>query len=198
MHLRILRRVACMGALTLLLPALAAAHATVSPAVSLAKQLQYYTLAVPTEKSGATTTQVAVTFPAGFGVDSFAPPPAGWRMQVAQSGSGAGATITRATFTGGRTPTGEDSAFAFLAQPQSSGTYRFTVTQTYSDGSIVNWTGPETGDSPAPTIRAVDSLGGGGTSALTYVALILGVLGLLAAGLALASGGGGRPPRPLA
>jgi uncharacterized protein YcnI len=139
-----------------------------------------------------------VTFPAGFAVDSFAPPPAGWRMQVAQDGSGDSATITRATFNGGRTPTGQDSVFGFLAQPASSGTYRFTVTQMYSDGSIVNWTGPESGDSPAPTITAVDSLGGGRTSALTYVALILGALGLLAGGIALSGGGGRRAGRPLA
>ena len=143
--------------------------------MSLAQQLQYYTLAVPTEKSGATTTGVVVTFPAGFSVDSFAPPPPGWRMQVAQSGSGDSATITRATFTGGRTPTGEDSLFGFLAEPRSSATYRFTVAQTYSDGSIVNWNGPESSDAPAPTIRAVASLGGGGgTSGLTYVALVIG------------------------
>jgi uncharacterized protein YcnI len=198
MRLRILRRLAFAGALALLLPALAGAHARVSPAVSLAKQLQYYTLAVPTEKSGVTTTQVAVTFPAGFGVDSFAPPPPGWRMQVAQSGAGDTATVTRATFTGGRTPTGEDSVFGFLAQPASSGNYRFTVAQTYSDGSIVNWTGPENGDSPAPTIQAVDSLGGGGTSALTYIALVVGILGLIAGGFALVSGGGAGTGRPLA
>jgi uncharacterized protein YcnI len=191
-------RVAALVTLGLMMfPALAGAHARVSPAVSLAKQLQYYTLAVPTEKSGVSTTQVVVTFPSGFGVDSFAPPP-GWRMQVAQSGSGDSATITRATFTGGRTPTGQDSVFGFLAQPQSSGTYRFTVTQTYSDGSIVEWNGPESAEAPAPTIQAVDSLGGGGTSAITYVALVVGILGLVAGGMALASGAGGRGGRPLA
>ena len=80
------------------------------------------------------------------------------------------------------------------------GTYTFHVQQTYSDGSIVNWSGPESSAAPAPTIEAASSLGGGGgTSTLTVVALIVGVLGLAAGGLALAGGAGrGRGGRPLA
>jgi hypothetical protein len=67
------------------------------------------------------------------------------------------------------------------------------VQQTYSDGSIVNWTGPESSDSPAPAIQAFTSIGGGGTSALTIVALVLGALGILAGGFALVGGGSERP-----
>ena len=44
-------------AIALIIPALASAHARVSPAVSLAGKLQLYSLAVPTEKTGLTTTQ---------------------------------------------------------------------------------------------------------------------------------------------
>ena len=163
-----------------------------SPAVSLKGKLQYYTLAVPTEKEGVTTAKVRITFPSGFGVDSFAPPPPGWRFSTKQSGSGDAAVVTQATWTGGKTPTNQDSVFGFLAQPASSGTYKFVVEQTYSDGSIVDWTDPESGQDPAPTIQAVDSMSGGGTSVLTIVALVLGVLGLLAGGTALAGRGGGR------
>ena len=75
------------------------------------------------------------------------------------------------TWSGGHTPTGLDSIFWFLAQPASSQTYTFQVQQTYSDGSIVNWSGPESSDSPAPTIEVKDSLGGGSTSVLTIIAL---------------------------
>ncbi|HUE26029.1 MAG TPA: DUF1775 domain-containing protein [Solirubrobacteraceae bacterium] len=177
-----------VAAAALIAPALASAHARVSPAVSLSGKLQLYSLAVPTEKSGLTTTKLVMTVPAGFGIDSFAPPPPGWQMQVAQSGSGDNAVVTKVTWTGGHTPTGEDSLFQFLAQPSSSKTYTFQVEQTYSDGSIVDWAGPESSAAPAPTIQAVSSIGGGGTSVLTIVALIVGALGLLAGAFALTGG----------
>jgi uncharacterized protein YcnI len=179
---------------TLTLPALAAAHPRISPAVSVAGKLQLYSLAVPTEKSGVSTTKVVLTVPAGFGIDSFVPPPPGWVQRVQQSGSGESAVVTKVTWTGGHTPTGDDSLFQFLAQPASPGSYAFEVEQTYSDGSIVDWTGPESSAAPAPTIEVASSLGGGGTPVLSIVALILGVLGLIAGAFALA----GRSGRPLA
>lgn len=185
--------VAALALLALLaLPALASAHARVSPAVSVSGKLQLYSLAVPTEKSGLTTTKVVLTVPSGFGIDSFAPPPAGWHQQVKQTGAGDNAVITKVTWAGGSTPTGEDSLFQFLAQPASAQTYTFQVEQTYSDGSIVNWTGAENSEAPAPTIQVESSLGAGGVSVLTIVALIVGVLGLLAAGFALTTGSRGR------
>lgn len=176
----------------LLLPAAAFAHARVSPPVSVAGKLQLFSLAVPTEKAGLTTSKIVMTVPAGFGIDSFAPPPPGWTMSSQQSGSGNNAVVTSVTWTGGTTPTGEDSLFQFLATPSSTGTYTFHVEQTYSDGSIVNWAGPESSDAPAPTIDAASSLGGGGVSVLTIIALVVGVLGLLAGGFALIGGSRGR------
>jgi uncharacterized protein YcnI len=181
----------------LVLAASASAHARVSPAVSLSGELQLYSLAVPTEKENLTTTKVVLTVPNGFGIDSFVPPPPGWHQSLQQTGSGEEAVVTKVTWTGGHTPTGEDSLFQFLAQPASAKTYTFEVQQTYSDGSIVNWTGPESSDSPAPTIEAKTSLGGSGTSTLTIIALLVGVLGVVAGMVALIStgrgGGGGRP-----
>ncbi len=176
----------------LLIPAVAAAHARVSPAVSLSGKLQLYSLAVPTEKNNVTTSRIVLTVPDGFSIDSFAPPPPGWTQQVQQSGSGDNAVITKVTWTGGKTPTGEDSVFQFLAQPASAKTYTFGVEQTYSDGSIVNWAGSESSAAPAPAIETKASLGGGGVSVLTIIALIVGLLGLAAGGYALISGGGGR------
>ena len=109
-------------------------------------------------------------------------------MREQQTGSGDNAVFTKVTWTGGKTPTGEDSLFQFLAQPASSKTYTFQVQQTYSDGSIVDWAGSESSAYPAPTIEAVSSLGGGGVSLLTIIALVVGVLGLLAGGFALIGG----------
>jgi uncharacterized protein YcnI len=173
-------------------PTLALAHARVSPAVSVVNELQLYSLAVPTEKSGATTTKLVMTVPAGFGIDSYVAPAAPWHVQLAQTGSGDNAVITQVTLTGGNTPTGEDTLFQFLAQPSSTGKYTFHVEQTYSDGSIVDWSGPESSAAPAPTIDVASSLGGGGVSVISIIALIVGALGLLAGGFAILGGSRGR------
>ena len=194
------RRLAMMlaaGLGSLVLAGAAHAHARVSPPVSLTNELQLYSLAVPTEKDNVTTTKVVLSVPAGFGIDSFVPPPPGWHQVVQQTGLGTNAVVTKVTWSGGRTPTGEDSLFQFLAQPVSSQTYTFGVQQTYSDGSIVNWSGPKSSDAPAPTIEAKSSLGASsGVSALTIVALVIGLLGLTAGGFALISRGG-EGSRPL-
>jgi uncharacterized protein YcnI len=190
-------RVALVAVIATTVPAAASAHARISPAVSITNELQLYSLAVPTEKDSVTTTKIVLTLPSGFAIDSFVPSP-GWQRVLQQTGSGNNAVIQKVTWTGGHVPTGEDSLFQFLAQPSSSQTYKFTVQQTYSDGSIVNWAGAESSDSPAPTIEVKSSLGGGGVSVLTIIALIVGVLGLLAGAFALASGGRGGGRRPLA
>jgi uncharacterized protein YcnI len=178
-----------VAAVALVAPAGAFAHARISPAVSVPGELQLYSLAVPTEKTGVSTTKVVLTVPPGFGIDSFVPPPAGWTQDVQQTGSGDSAVVQQVTWTGGHTPTGEDSLFQFLAQPAAARTYTFEVQQTYSDGSVVDWAGAENSDAPAPTIEVASSLGGGGISSLTIVALIVGALGLLAGGFALAGRG---------
>lgn len=168
------------------------AHARVSPAVSLAKTLQLYSLTVPTEKDNATTTRIVLTVPSGFSIDSFVPNP-GWHRLVQQTGTGDSAVVQKVTWTGGSVPTGEDSFFQFLAEPSSSGTFTFQVKQTYSDGSIVNWTGSESSADPAPTIVAKASLGGGSTSVATIIALVLGAVGVVLAVVALfVRGGGGK------
>jgi uncharacterized protein YcnI len=193
---------AILGALAF--AASASAHARVSPAVSLSGELQLYSLAVPTEKENLTTSKIVLTVPDGFGIDSFVPPPPGWHQTVQSTGSGEEAVVQKVTWTGGHTPTGQDSLFQFLAQPADAKTYTFQVQQTYSDGSIVNWSGSESSEAPAPTIEAKSSLGGGGTSVLTIIALVIGVLALVVSGFALVSrspgagGGGGEGDRPLA
>ena len=186
---RIAAAFALVSSLALVAAATASAHARVSPAVSLSNELQLYSLAVPTEKENLTTTKIVLTVPSGFSIDSFVPAP-GWTRQVQATGSGDSAVVQKVTWTGGKTPTEEDSLFQFLAQPASNGTYTFQVQQTYSDGSIVNWSDPETGANPAPTIQAKSSLGGGGTPVLTIVALIVGALGVLLGLFGLVSGGG--------
>ena len=81
----------------------------------------------------------------------------------------------------------------FLASPDSSKTYAFAVRQTYSDGSVVDWSGPESSDTPAPRIEVMSSLGGGGKSTLAIIALVVAGIGVVLAGVALATRGGSRP-----
>jgi uncharacterized protein YcnI len=169
----------------------ASAHAQLSPPVAKAKAGQVFSLAVPTEEEGATTTKIELTPPAGFAIDSFAPAP-GWKRSVQQTGSDEEAVIQKVTWTGGNVPTGEDAVFQFLASPDSGKTYTFSVRQTYSNGKVVDWSGPESSDTPAPTIDAKSSLGGGGSSTLAIVALAVGALGLIVGIVALVARAGGR------
>jgi len=186
-----MKRTLVVGALAALVALVAAsvasAHAEMSPPVTLAKRLQLFTLATPTEKSGATT-QIELTVPAGFGIDSFVPSP-GWKRTLQQTGSGEAAVIQKVTWSGGKVPTGEDSTFSFLASPDASKTYTFAVRQSYADGSVVDWSGPESSDTPAPTIEAKSSLGGGGSPTLALIALIVGAIGVAVGILALVAGG---------
>ena len=164
-----------------------------SPPVAKSKVLQQFTLSVPTEKEGVTTTKVELTVPSSFAIDSFEPPPAGWTQPTQSTGSGEEAVVQRVTWTGGHTPTGQDSVFRFNAAVPKAGTVTFDVRQTYSDGSVVDWNGPEGADDPAPTVEALDSFGGGGTSTIEIVALVLAIAALVVAVvMGLAGGKGSR------
>jgi uncharacterized protein YcnI len=163
------------------------AHAEVSPAVVVSKQGQEFSLTVPTEKENAKTTAVELTPPAGFAIDSFAPT-LGWKRDVQSTGSGEETAIQKVTWSGGSVPHEEYAVFRFLAQTDSTGDFEFKVRQTYSDGSVVEWTGPESSDTPAPHVKAVSSLGGGGSSTLALIALVVAAAALLVGGLGLVGG----------
>jgi uncharacterized protein YcnI len=169
----------------------ASAHAEVSPTVVLSKHAQEYGLLVPTEKENAATTSVELTVPSGFAIDSFVPSP-GWKRTEQTKGSGEEAIVQKVTWTGGKVPTGEDAAFHFLATANDSKTYEFKVRQSYSDGSIVDWSGPESSDTPAPTIEAKSSFGGGSSSTLAIVAIALAGVALLVAIVGVVAGSGRR------
>jgi uncharacterized protein YcnI len=158
----------------------ASAHSHVSPPVVVAKMSQEFALDVPTEKENASTTSIEFTPPAGFSIDSFVPSP-GWKRDVQSTGTGEDTVIQKVTWSGGKVPTGEDASFRFLASTDASKTYTFKVRQSYSDGSVVDWSGAESSDTPAPTIEAVSSLGGSSSSTWAIVALVVAIVALLAA-----------------
>ncbi len=105
------------------------------------------------------------------------------------TGSGEEAVIQKVTWTGGKVPTDEDSVFQFNADATSDKTFTFKVRQTYSNGKVVDWSGPESSDTPAPTVEAVSSIGGSSTSTLTIVALVLGAAGVALGIVALVTRG---------
>jgi uncharacterized protein YcnI len=182
---------AALGAmLTQAAPAFA--HAAISPPVAKTGVLQQFTLAVPTEKQGATTASVQLTVPDGVQIDSFEPEP-GWTRTVDRTGTGEGAIIRRVTWSGGRVPTDEDAVFRFQATlTGGSRNYVFSVRQTYSDGTVVDWNGPETADAPSPVVQGVTSFGAGSGQTLAIVALVVGAAGVLIGAIGLLSGRGGR------
>jgi len=156
------------------------AHAELTPDVVLAKRGQLFTLAVPTERENADTTKVEFTPPSGFSIDSFVPA-SGWTREAQTTGTGEDTVIQKVTWTGGKVPAEEDALFQFLASTDTAKTYSFKVRQTYSDGTVVDWAGPESSDTPAPTIEAKSSLGGGGSNTLGIIALAVAVLALAVA-----------------
>ena len=174
-------------AAALAVAATAAGHAQVSPPVALAKEGQVFTLAVPTEEANATTTKIELTVPKGFTIDSVAPTP-GWKWGFNRSVGGNPAT-TKVDWIGGSVPTGEAALFQFVASADAAKTYTFRVRQTYSNGKVVDWSGPESSDTPAPAVKAVSSLGAGSSSSTWGIAaLIVAIVALLVALVGLTGG----------
>jgi uncharacterized protein YcnI len=183
---------AAVPAAALIAAPLAWGHAEISPAVVQSNQAQLFTLAVPTEKENAQTTRVELTPPQGFAIDSFVSA-AGWKRAVLSTGSGEDTVITKVTWSGGSVPPEDDAVFQFLASTDASKSYEFKVRQFYSDGTVVDWSGPESSDTPAPVVEAKSDLGGGGgSSALEIVALVVAVVALVLALVALLIRPGGR------
>jgi uncharacterized protein YcnI len=138
-----------------------------------------YTLAVPTEKENATTTKVVLTVPDGFNIDSFDPSP-GWKRTAVTKGSGENTQVTSVTWTGGKVPTDEDAFFQFIGGAEKAAKLSFDVEQTYSNGEVVNWSGPESSDTPAPIVNVSSELGGSGGSSDTLAVIALIVAGIAA------------------
>jgi uncharacterized protein YcnI len=191
-----MKTLAAAAVAALMLVPSAFAHAHVTPPVVSKAADNLFALAVPTEEEGLTTTEVELTVPEGFSVDAFMPTP-GWKRTPVTEGSGEETVVKSVKWTGGAVPRGEAAVFQFLGSAESAGDYSFTVRQTYSDGKVVNWSGSEDSDTPAPVVNVKSSLGGGGTSTLAIVALVVGGLGLLL-GLGGLAAGGRRSGRPLA
>jgi uncharacterized protein len=206
---------ALVAASALALPATAAAHVTVQPKTIPAGGFTRLDVRVPTERDDASTTKVQLKLPDGFAEASFEPTP-GWTVKVDKTklatpiktdDGEVTEQVSTITWTGhgkqGQIPPGAFQDFGLSVQvPGKAGdTLTFKALQTYSNGEVVRWIGPEGSDTPAPTVDVTSATptaapaqapaqqapadDSGSSNTLAIIALILGALGLLAGGVAL-------------
>ncbi|MBU6289555.1 MAG: YcnI family protein [Chloroflexi bacterium] len=125
----------------------AGAHVTVVPNQSLINAYELYTVRVPSEKP-IPTVKVRLDFPTGMLVSRFASTP-GWTRTVERDASG---QVTAVTWAGGSIASDEIGIFAFQARNGGEpGRVLVRASQTYSDGSVVEWANPSE-PNPAPVV----------------------------------------------
>ena len=69
------------------------------------------------------------------------------------------------TWSGGDVPHEEAAVFQFFGEAEDAKSYALNVRQTYSDGTVADWSGPASSDDPAPQVEFESSLGSGGGAA---------------------------------
>ncbi len=204
----------------LAVPAAAQAHVTLQPEQVAAGGFERLDVRVPNESENANTTKVEVQIPDGF-IFLSTEPVTGWTSEVKMEkldkpveafGEEYTEQVDTVTFEAdgpGLAP-GEFQDFGLsVGLPDAAGeTLTFPSLQTYSDGEVVRWVGPEDAEEPAPTVELLQAEVEGGsdsaaaassddadeadddedeTDTLSIVALVVGGLGLLAGGAALVS-----------
>ena len=193
---------AVVGLAALALPAVAAAHVTIQPNTAPAGGYTRVDVRVPNERDDAGTTQVRVQLPPGFTSASYEPRP-GWKVTMKkvkldqpikpEDGFEIDEGIGEITWTGdgkqGVIAPGQFVDFGLsLKMPDGTAGDKLTfkALQTYDDGQVVRWIGPEDADEPAPVVTLTAAAGeAGGHDGLAIAALVVGALALIAALAAL-------------
>ena len=186
--MRIAATAAAMTVCLLAFVSKAAAHSSISPPVAKANTLQQFTLDVQAENPDAVTTRVEVDFPDGFHVETFPAAP-GWKRSEVTEGSGEEAAVRRVVWTGREPSADADPVFRFTGTLSEAKTYGAKVRQIYSDGEVEDWSGPEGSEKPAAFVEGVSTLGGGGSSTLSIVAIIVAAVAVLIAVVGLVAKG---------
>ena len=165
----------------LLAPAAAQAHVTVQPDTAPAGGFTRLDVRVPNERDDAGTTKVDVQLPPGFIAASYEPVP-GWKVKVTRSkaaepidtgeGLKSDTQVSRITWTGdgkeGVVAPGEFQDFGLslkMPEGKAGDKLTFKALQTYDDGQVVRWIGPEDADEPAPVVTLEAGSAGGGHGA---------------------------------
>jgi uncharacterized protein YcnI len=139
-----MRKVLVATVLALVLPPVASAHVQVLPAVAAPGDPTLFTLLVPNERDSPTVS-VVIQIPGGLVPFSFEEVP-GWKRSETRKADGSLDTVTWE----GSLPVGSFVRFPLLARtPEQEGELRWPSIQTYADGTVVRWIGPEEADEPA-------------------------------------------------
>ena len=137
--------------LLLVVTSVASAHVRVLPEEVPADTFEVFTVRVPTEKD-IPTTGVRVEVPEGFTISRVEPVP-GWDYELEEE---AGA-VSAITWSGGEIGATEFQQFDVQGQtPEETGEYHWRAFQTYEDGSVVEWIGPEDSEEPASIVRVTE------------------------------------------
>jgi periplasmic copper chaperone A len=175
------RVVAAVVAAALALPATAAAHVTLQPSTAPADGFTRLDVRVPNERDDAGTVKVDVQLPPGFAFVSYEPRP-GWKVTVkrvkldepieVEGGFEVDEGVGQITWTGsgprGVIKPGEFVDFGLslrMPKGEAGDKLTFKALQTYDDGDVVRWIGPEDADEPAPIVTLTDAASGGGHGA---------------------------------
>ncbi|MDB4867338.1 MAG: hypothetical protein JWR03_1671 [Cohnella sp.] len=181
--------------LTFTFGSMASAHVTVQPKEVPANSYQVFTLRVPSEKDAATT-QVKLEVPAGVEVSKFEPKP-DWTYQMDKNSDGKITSVIWKATGKGFSAT-EFGQFNFQGKVAADAKeLAWKAYQTYSDGSVVEWTGAPDADKPASVTMVTAATGGDGAASgvavaannaggndkltlwLSIAALVAGVLALI-------------------
>jgi uncharacterized protein YcnI len=190
---------AAIAALALVVPVGAAAHVTLQPTIAPAGGFIRFDVRVPNESEEANTDRIEVEIPDGFDPPRYEPV-SGWETKVTRKSI----TWTAADPSAAIEP-GQFRDFGLSVGLPDSGkpgdVLTFPAIQHYSDGETVRWIGEPDSEHPAPQVTlteatdehaaapAVESEGDDGDSnGLAIAALIVGALGLIVGGTALARG----------
>lgn len=180
------------------------AHVRVLPEEVPADSFEVFTVRVPTERD-VPTTEVRVEVPEGFTVSRVEPVP-GWDYELEEEGG----TVSAIAWSDGEIGETEFRQFDIQGKaPAEPGEYAWNAYQTYADGEVVEWTGPEGSEEEASVMRVAEggpgegghggaekeepasepaAAMGGITPVAAYSGLGLGALALVVAILALVRG----------
>ena len=185
--------------LTITMTGVAYAHVRVSPEEVPADSYEKLTVSVPTERD-VPTTEVRVEVPEGFEFLGVRPVP-GWDYDFEEDAD----TITAITWSGGEIAPREFQEFTIQTKtPEEGGEFAWNAYQTYENGEVVEWTGPEGSEEEASLVRVAggpeesdaakqeksssEASSAGGAPVAAYSGLGLGALALVVALVALLRG----------
>jgi uncharacterized protein YcnI len=135
----------------LLFAGIASAHVEVSPNEALQGTFQEFTVRVPNEKD-IPTVKIEIDVPSEIDISQLLSAP-GWKHDLTKDSSG---KITKITWTavGEGIASSEFQKFTVAGLiAKNASEISWKAHQTYQDGSVVDWTGNETSDTPGPVTK---------------------------------------------